>query len=287
MENLPPTTVIAIGTTIASILAIIGAHFSSTANHMQNVAKLRSEWIDCLRKEISLFSSQVTTISLLWNTELAVKSSNQLTDSEFCFFRKRHKEGYGKLFESYSSVVLRLDSTKDSDNKLRELLDSTVTSFTGNNSNCGVNGAEKLKEIIEETERALKNERDLIEIDAPRQQQKQFWKNVLIAVAVVVFGVVLIVSIYGKNTQSARSSGPVHNLNVDSLNLVNELKHISDIVGSLPEKYTNIGDEVERKMLAELKNETRELEEHLDRRLDLLAEQIRRSGNNSSIDQVK
>ncbi|MBM4208484.1 MAG: hypothetical protein FJ190_10905 [Gammaproteobacteria bacterium] len=138
------------------------------------MAKFYSDWIDEFRDEVSKFASNVTTISLLWNTEILDKNEAKMSNAEFIDFRNNHKDMYRDVFDSYSSLMLRFRDNNSEDIALKKVLEETISHFTGNNATCGFKSQEKINEIIKYADEIVVRERNHIESNLPNQSNRAF-----------------------------------------------------------------------------------------------------------------
>lgn len=155
---------------IAAIISAIGLSFTAHAQNLQTKSKMMSDWIDNFRKEISEFASQINTISIIWNAELEAKNCKEMSKAEFKDFKIKYKDNYIRLYDSYSSINLRFyDDKNANEQNLENLLSEAITSFEGNDTKCGVDGKNKLNNILIASRKIIRSNREEIEKNLNRR----------------------------------------------------------------------------------------------------------------------
>ena len=147
---------------ISAIFTGLSAWLASEDKKNEEKLKFYSESIDNLRKEVSLFISEITVISLIWKSTLNAEKDEKLNAKEFLFFRKKYRKSYEKIFEMYTSIILRL---KDNpiENILKEKFSTVINTYIGNNINCASTDINDYKEIISGVDAVINNDRNKIE----------------------------------------------------------------------------------------------------------------------------
>jgi hypothetical protein len=184
-------------TFIASILTFIGLLFSAYSKFAGDIGKLRSQWIDNLRQEISEFYSQITTISLLWRSEPNQQNKSPLSDIDLQKFRDRNRDSYMQIYKCYGSILQRLKYNQgilmrfmDKGGRRAELelrLKSILEKFIGNAYCSGFeDNDEELLHIVKLGEEIIKREREYIEMWIPIRQAIVFILILLIGVAMIL-----------------------------------------------------------------------------------------------------
>lgn len=181
--------VLMIGAIAAAGISVI---YNAWYQYIQQIEKLRSDWIDAFRSDVSSLASSIHTIIRLWEVKPTTQPHShdgpKLNELEFERFRCANKELYEKAFKYCASVKMRLhfisaetiynESSNKSNKELGEQLDGTIDNlikdFLGNTQKCGENNIELLRSIIAIANGIIENQTKAIE---SRQKQHTSSKN--------------------------------------------------------------------------------------------------------------
>jgi predicted PurR-regulated permease PerM len=201
------TISIVLGAIAAIAAASITVIFTAWYQYVQQVEKLRSDWIDEFRNEVASLASSIRTIIILWEATTTTQtdsSEKKLNDQEFEKFRSTNKELYEKAYKYCAAVNMRSHfistetyylpetTSKSLNEALGEELSNDITkllkNLKGNTLTCGNKSRKLLKSIINNANKIIENQIKIIE---SRQKEHEGTKKLTInrlqGVIIVIF----------------------------------------------------------------------------------------------------
>ena len=114
---------------IAGIFSLVNMIISKEVK----ISELRQNWIDKLREDLSIFLSEIETLSRFAESALAFKPTIGFTNDELAEFRRQYRDHYSRLSETHRKIILRLNPSEHAD--ILSKLKSIQSRFYGNCSN--------------------------------------------------------------------------------------------------------------------------------------------------------
>ena len=108
MNNIPSHLYIAIGAVLASIIAGVFSYFNLVTSKETKVSEFRQEWINELRKEISLY---VSSLQSLVNFESYIDTHLKEKLIELNIIQRRD-ELHSMALTAYNSIQLRINKNE-------------------------------------------------------------------------------------------------------------------------------------------------------------------------------
>jgi hypothetical protein len=122
--DLPGHLYIAVGAVVASIIAGAFSYFNLVTAKETKVSEFRQEWINELRKEISLYVSSMQALVTL-EEYLGVHLEDELRNMEII---KRRADLHDATLNAYNSIHLRINKNED-DEKAKKINDTFILSI--------------------------------------------------------------------------------------------------------------------------------------------------------------